>query len=489
MNKIYATIIGLALFVSGCSDFTEIDPKGKNILNRVEDLDLLLNYEYYFRSDNKQAVLINDLYPMGAIIPNLLTESIPTLNGIYISWDEKADRAALVDSDDTYTELYNVIGKVANPVLLNVDAATGDRTIAERLKAEALILRGWCHYLLVNIYAKAYDPATAATDPGIVYALETDAMEVPNEKLTVQKVYEHILADVDSALHLESLPATPNAMRVGLPFAYAVKAKVLMSMRDYEGAFAAADESLKLKNTIDDYNTLLQEENVMGTGTLELARPYLTLQEELFETPSMFILQGLTSELWDAFETGHLVSDYLLTDEKLFGFLSMGPSLYGLNIPCSYGQNVYYSPIGLTTVDMYLTQAECYIREGNVSEAMNLLNQIREKRIVPYEAVSVSSTEEAFAWLKNISRTENFATLKNFINLKRWNTEPAYQETLKKTIEWDVNIVGDGGQIVGVEHHTFTAELRPDSPLWIFPFPQKSTSHNPNLTQNYETNN
>ena len=206
MNKIYATIIGLALLAGGCSDFTEIDPKGKNILNRVEDLDLLLNYEYYFRSDNKQAVLINDLYPMGAIIPNLLTESIPTLNGIYISWDEKADRAALVDSDDTYTELYNVIGKVANPVLLNVDAATGDRTIAERLKAEALILRGWCHYLLVNIYAKAYDPATAATDPGIVYALETDAMEVPNEKLTVQKVYEHILADVDSALHLESLP-------------------------------------------------------------------------------------------------------------------------------------------------------------------------------------------------------------------------------------------------------------------------------------------
>ena len=120
MNKIYATIIGLALFVSGCSDFTEIDPKGKNILNRVEDLDLLLNYEYYLRVDNKQAILINDLYPQVTNIPNLLTESIPTLNGIYVSWNEDADRAALVDGDDTYTELYNIIGKVANPVLLNV---------------------------------------------------------------------------------------------------------------------------------------------------------------------------------------------------------------------------------------------------------------------------------------------------------------------------------------------------------------------------------
>lgn len=489
MNKIYATIIGLALFVSGCSDFTEIDPKGKNILNRVEDLDLLLNYEYYLRIDNKQAILINDLYPQVTNIPNLLTESIPTLNGIYVSWNEDADRAALVDGDDTYTELYNIIGKVANPVLLNVDAATGDRTIAERLKAEALVLRGWFHYLLVNIYAKAYDPATAATDPGIVYALETDVMEVPNEKLTVQEVYEHILSDVDSALHLESLPATPNAMRVGLPFAYAVKAKVLMSMRDYEGAFAAADESLKLKNTIDDYSTLLQPEAMFGYGINEFVRPYLTLQEELFETPYYVMLQALTPELWDTFEEGHIVKDYLLTDVKLFGIPMLGSQYWGLNIPCLYAMNTYYSPLGLTTVDMYLTQAECYIREGNVSEAMSLLNQIREKRIVPYEAVSVSSAEEAFAWLKNISRTENFATLKNFINLKRWNTEPAYQETLKKTIEWDVNILGDGGQIVDVEHHTFTAELRPDSPLWIFPFPRNSTSHNPNLTQNYETNN
>ena len=41
-KKICVILLGLVLFLIGCSDFTEIDPKGKNILNRVEELDLLL---------------------------------------------------------------------------------------------------------------------------------------------------------------------------------------------------------------------------------------------------------------------------------------------------------------------------------------------------------------------------------------------------------------------------------------------------------------
>ena len=45
MRRLYAIWISMALALGACSDFTEIDPKGKNILNRVEDLDLLLNYE------------------------------------------------------------------------------------------------------------------------------------------------------------------------------------------------------------------------------------------------------------------------------------------------------------------------------------------------------------------------------------------------------------------------------------------------------------
>ena len=36
MRKLCTIWVSMVLFLGACSDFTEIDPKGKNILNRVE---------------------------------------------------------------------------------------------------------------------------------------------------------------------------------------------------------------------------------------------------------------------------------------------------------------------------------------------------------------------------------------------------------------------------------------------------------------------
>ena len=182
----YILTIWIISIMTACSNFTEIDPKGKNILNRVEDLNLLLNSNYGVSCMNV-AFLVNDIYPQFVNIPNLLTETIKTLDGTFATWDESADRAALTDSDDIYSNLYGIIGKVANAVLSNVDAATGDPLNAKQVKAEALVLRAWCHYILVNLYAKAYDPATAATTPGIVYMLETSDLVAPHEKITIEQ--------------------------------------------------------------------------------------------------------------------------------------------------------------------------------------------------------------------------------------------------------------------------------------------------------------
>lgn len=477
MKKLHTILIGIFLSLVSCTDFTDIDPKGKNILNTVDDLDLVLNYQYSLSIYNYVINMMNDIYPQMTNIPDLVNQSPRTLRSIYVSWDETSDRESLTTSDEIYTGLYKIIGQVSNPVLLNIDNADGDRKKANRLKAEALVLRGWCHYLLVNIYAKAYDPTTAATDPGIVYAIETEAVETPNEKLTVAQIYENILSDVNAALELGSLSTSPSKMRIGQAFAYAVKAKVLMSMHDYDGALKAATASLKVKNTMDNYNDLVIPEVTYGTGISEFTHPYLELNEELFDTPVLFFYEAFTTDLWNAFEEGHIVKEYALTDTRLYGMNMFGSSFYGLNIPMMISMNMYYSPIGLTTVDMYLTQAECYIREGNLTEAMNTLNNIRQHRIITskYADLSASTPEAAITILKNIYRTENYATLKNFIDLKRWNTDATFQATLYKSISYTAN----------GETKNFSAELTPDSPLWILPFPQNATDYNPNLTQNY----
>jgi hypothetical protein len=146
---------------------------------------------------------------------------------------------------------------------------------------------------------------------------------------------------------------------------------------------------------------------------------------------------------------------------------------------------------------MYLTRAECLLRGGNanIPAAMAILEKLRERRIKPeaYVPMSVNTQAEAIAALKRVARNENFATSKNFLDMKRWNaTETEWQTTLTKTLTLaPQGFMPLGGNpmngwmpIPPVITRSYT--LRPDSPLWIFPFPQVATNYNPNLTQNYE---
>ncbi|MDR1719790.1 MAG: RagB/SusD family nutrient uptake outer membrane protein [Dysgonamonadaceae bacterium] len=466
----YILLCSLMLTFAACEEFTDITPKGKNMLQRVTDLDQVLNYRYYGAAYNASQLseLINDIYPQITNIPNLITNPTKTLSSVRVTWDEETGRTELTVQDYLYTGFYDAIGKVANPVLLMVDAAEGDRELAQRLKAEAYVIRAYMHYLAVNVFAKAYNPATAATDGGVPYVKENDLLSVPSTKYTVQEVYDFILADLEAAFALNSLPdVSANLMRVSLPFAYAVEAKVRMSMHDYSGALQAAEKSLTINSAIYDHRPY-----IAGNFTrLEAQCP----EDLFFASYGYLLLIGLTPELTASFEPGSIFY-YSITNGP-YAIYNLGPIYHGLPVDVVMMLTAFCSGGGLTTVDMYLTKAECLIRSGKIAEAMAILNDIRTYRIDPavYAPLTATNTADAFAALKRLSRTENFYGCKNFINLKRWNTEDAYKDTLTKTISWTA--------ASGPASYTYT--LRPESPLWIFPFPQNATSFNPNLEQNY----
>lgn len=104
---------------------------------------------------------------------------------------------------------------------------------------------------------------------------------------------------------------------------------------------------MKLNNSIDNYYDLIAPETMLGTGMLEFTRPYFTCEEELFETPSMYLSVAFTPEMWNAFEEGHIIPDYILTDESILGYPAEGNMYYGLDVPVLYSFNVYYSPFRL----------------------------------------------------------------------------------------------------------------------------------------------
>ena len=483
MKKLLYSIIagGLIFLLPSCSKYTEITPKGANTLSRVSDLELLLNFNFSYNGNiavtnpaaattaltafqpNDLEVLVNDIYPYITSVPGIITSGAKTLNYALTVYDESVDRKTLAATDIKYERLYYIINNVCNAVLHNADAASGDRAKANQLKAEAYIIRAWMHYLLVNFYAKAYNPATAATDGGIPYVKEDNVVAEPNKKSTVAEVYANMLADIDAALKLNSLPnIAVNNMRVGLGFAYGVQAEVLMSMRNYTGALAAANASLAINSTVFDDRVFAP------VGSTVFGKPALTSPENLFYVAysGSPLLLGLSLEAGNYFEPGYVIDSYVkpyypagnpfnaVTGSKLWYYT--GP-IFAINTA------------GLTTSDTWLIKAECLARAQNYSGAMDALNTVRQRRIHTsvYAPLTANSEAQAMTYIMKTSRVEFFYTMKNFLNIKRWNTEDAYKQTITRTI------------------NSVTYTLKPESPLWIFPFPQSGTAYNTNLTQNY----
>ena len=472
MKKILFYISFCFLFTA-CKKFTEITPKGSNILNRVTDLDLLLNYNFTAGDANSaQAAfsvydvgnLVNDTYAYSTNIPSLISSKTQTLNYAYTVYDESVDRKTLAVTDTKYEKMYFIINNICNVIISNADMAAGDRTQANQYKAEAYILRAYMHYLLVNLYAKAYNPATAADDEGIPYVTETNVITDANVKSSVAQVYDHIRADIDAALALNSLPQKPaNNMRVGLGFAYAVKAVVALTVRNYTDALAAANQSLAINNTIND------DRLFAPVGTTPFNKPILTASENLFymaqggnpliSTPSLEMTNNI-------YEPGNIINSYVKP------YYNMGNPFSGIpdsKLWLATGVTWAVNTAGLTTSDTYLIKAECLARTGKLSEALDIINQIRVRRIHPntYTAATANTEAGVMQVSMRTARIEFLYTMRSFLNIKRWNTEDAYKQTISRTVN-------------GVSY-----TLQPNSSLYIFPFPQSATNYNSHLTQNY----
>jgi hypothetical protein len=295
-----------------------------------------------------------------------------------------------------------------------------------------------------------------------------------------------------------------------------VEAKVLMSLHRHAEARRAAENSLAVNNQLLDHRADTRFVPPMPPFRPEPQNiPYFRRErynvEDLFGAYDQRNGRVLSNDLVQSFEENDIFRRYGDLEFNIsfpMTFL-MNSAQSSTNIVGAQGMwsdffagnpfTAAYSGLGLTTVDMWLTLAECMIREGDAAGAAQILNTLRERRTVSGYFVPIG-TDNIIEDLKRVSRNENFLTSQNFINLKRWNTErgSAWETTLTKTLEISPMGFAPGAMappppapapttpsppLGATETHTFT--LRPNSPLWIFPFPQSATDFNPYLTQNY----
>lgn len=472
MRKLlYILPVILILGFAACENYVDITPTGKKTVDSTDtyyELIALPNRAYHPAAF---ALLSDNVWSKES---NIIGNEFISWDGINMTFNEAANRKELSDNN-LYENCYTYILR-SNIVISLVDASLGDKDVKELAKAEAKIMRAWDHFILINTFAKAYNPETAATDGGVAIIDKYDLEATPT-KSTVAQVYDFIIKDIEEALpYLQEEPV--NVYHPSKAFGYALAARVYLFHRDWKKAKEAAEESLKLNNTLIDYidlgakggptkvttyakggNPEVLNYAYMGGPTEVLAFCYGML------SPEMVQLFGQNDERLNQF--------FKTSDNSIYYFdEGSGAALWNTSITYSKFQPM---SVGMRTAEVYLILAEAKARLKDIPGAVQTLNQLREKRIKGAEAVLPEpATERAMVQaVIDERRKELISGFSRFWDLKRYNTEADYAKTITRTFP----LVS-----TDVEKKTYT--LKPDSRLYIIPFPLAAREKNPNLAMN-----
>lgn len=254
MKKLLIAIAFISLLTTGCKkDFFDVGPTGD-----VDDAAI-------FTTTSNAKTVINGVYRY--LYSRYDAQNQPGQGGVMLMLDFMGEDLHQASStwyspgngtggwvnhrNDTYGYVaypfrlyYRCIGN-ANAIIANIDAAAGTDADKKSLKAEALTMRAWSYFNLVQIYAKRYDKATVPNSQ-LGVSMPLSPLDVKLPRSTVEEVYTQINADLADAITNFAGAATQPKSHLNLKSAWAIRARVALTMQDYVNAAAYANQVITL---------------------------------------------------------------------------------------------------------------------------------------------------------------------------------------------------------------------------------------------------
>lgn len=197
-NKFKLLVFSLTLSFLGCSDYLSELPDNRTLIDSKEKITSLLVGAYPTGNYQLMAELMSD-----NVEEKYVVGASDELDLDMYQWEGSSLENR--DTPNTYwNSCYKAISQ-ANQALASSEELLNSNpngTLDLRPQiSEALISRAYAHFMLVNFWAKTYNPATAETDLGIPYVLEPETSLIKEYKRnTVKEVYEKIEEDLQIGL-------------------------------------------------------------------------------------------------------------------------------------------------------------------------------------------------------------------------------------------------------------------------------------------------
>lgn len=194
-SKIYKySLFLLPLLFTGCEHFLGEAPDERLTINTLEKVNQTLTSAY----QNSRGYRFSHFCTDDVTRTEGVYDTDPIIEDLY-TWSKSIREQTHQDSPSEYWRVaYASIASV-NHALEAMDGISIEpdyRNKADVIRGEALVMRSYCHFMLVNLFGKHYDPQTAVSDLGIPYVTKPEKeLEVNYERSSVENVYQ--LAEED----------------------------------------------------------------------------------------------------------------------------------------------------------------------------------------------------------------------------------------------------------------------------------------------------
>lgn len=465
--KLYIFSILIIACSTSCKKYLDLTPTGQIVINTAAEYYNMVSYPNRAYPINNFQYLVDDQWIRESYVIGI-SKNIDIIN---FEADTITNRVNLLSSSTLYNRTYQYINRW-NMIISLVDASEGDDATKKLAKAEARVLRAFDYFVLVNTFGKPYAAATAAKDGGICIMDKYD-LEAKPVKSSVAAVYDFIEKDLDESI--PNLSSTPvDVYHPSIAFAYALKAKLHLFKGEWDKSLAAAQQSWALNNNIYDYvayTTLGGPKKVLvpaGANPEVLSYQYMSGRNEM----NFAYVNIISPELKNLFGANDARYN-LFFNSTSTSFLDIGSGTAYWNIKYTA---FFYMNVGIRTPEVLLMMAECYARQNNLSGAMDLVNQLRAKRITnatEAQLATPSTIKETMEIIIAERRKELLFGFNRFWDLRRLNLEPDYAKTVTHTFP-----------IVNKTVPQVTYSLPPNSRLYTIPFAQDVLKLNTSLTLN-----
>ena len=415
-------------------------------------------------------------------------------------------RSTNSEVEAVYASLYQVIAN-CNFYLDKIEgvmAATTDDTKLQTLDiytGEVYAIRALCYSELIKCYCKAYDPATAKDELGVVLRTTTiDPQPLPRASL--YDSYQQVLEDLAAAERLldEDNDAYSSAF-ITRAMAYALHARVALYMQDWQSAIHYSTELIDSKNfalssavtlysdgmTFFDYmwNYDVATEIIWRIGFTTTSYGGALGQQFLgFNNDYTYYYPDYVPAQWVL----DLYSDSDMRYSSYFYTLQTGYN-HGLQWPLLvkyYGNQDFINnayiyhvvmPKPFRLAEQYLIRAEAYCRQQtpNYSAASKDLSALRATRISGGGSVSLTA-DNFINQIADERVRELYMEGFRLHDIKRWGNLYRKGEGFTRTPQ--SNSLSEGSSLT----------IKANNPLFVWPIPKHELEAPGSLVQPNESN-